>query len=200
MKTAIPFMHAVVALAVAMLCVQCKNNTTKEAAETTKTLTEKQAADSGRLPIAYIRIDSLLMKYDFAKEVSEKLLRREENARATINEKVRELEKDGADFQRKYQNNAFLSQERLEQEHQRLLKKEQDLQALTQRLESEMAQEADKMNAQVNDSVMNFIKEYNQTKKYEVILNNLGVLYVDSTYDITNEIVELLNKRYHLKK
>ncbi|MCH5327418.1 MAG: OmpH family outer membrane protein [Coprobacter sp.] len=195
MKTATRFMPAVLALAVALLCIQCQNNNNEPAKNAENTPAESKTV-SERLPIAYIRVDSLLIKYEFAKDVNEKLLRREENARATLNEKARELEKDGADFQRKYQNNAFLSQDRFEQEQQRLLKKQQDLQLLQQRLENEMVQEADKMNAQVNDSVMNFIKEYNQDKKYEVILNNIGVLYIDSAYDITNEIVDLLNKRY----
>ena len=140
------------------------------------------------------------MKYDYAKELNEKLLRRQENARASFNEKARELDKEGAEFQRKYQNNAFLSQERLEQEQQRLLKKQQDLQTLGQRLESENMQEQVKMQMQMADSINNFIKEYNKNKKYEVILNNTSTLYIDPSYDITNEVVDMLNKRYHAKK
>ena len=45
-------------------------------------------------------------------------------------------------------------------------------------------------------SIINFIHEYNKDKKYEAILNNASTLYIDPSYDITNEIVDLLNKRY----
>lgn len=198
MKTATRFMHSAMALAVAMLLVQCKNN--EQAPKAPETPAKSDVTSSNRLPIAYVNLDSLLQKYDYAKELNEKLIRRQENARASFNEKARELEKEGNEFQRKYQNNAFLSQERLEQEQQRLLKKQQDLQTLGQRLESENMQEQVKMQMQMTDSINNFIKEFNKTKKYEVILNNASTLYIDPSYDITNEVVDILNRRYHAKK
>ena len=199
MKTATRFMHSAMALAIAMLFIQCKNNT-GQTAQTTETPAKSNVTSSNRLPIAYVNLDSLLVKYDYAKELNEKLIRRQENARASFNEKARELDKEGAEFQRKYQNNAFLSQERLEQEQQRLLKKQQDLQTLGQRLESENMQEQVKMQMQMADSINYFIKEYKKKKKYEVILNNTSTLYIDPSYDITNEVVDMLNKRYHAKK
>jgi len=118
------------------------------------------------------------------------------NPGANVNEKGRQLEKEMAEFQRKYQNNAFLSQERLQQEQQRLMKKQQELQEYIQRLEDENMREQQKMLSQMNDSIINFIHEYNKDKKYEAILNNASTLYIDPSYDITNEIVDLLNKRY----
>ena len=48
----------------------------------------------------------------------------------------------------------------------------------------------------MNDSINLFIKEYNKEKKYEAIFNNASTLYIKPQYDITNEVVELLNKRY----
>ncbi|BEG62382.1 hypothetical protein NSB1T_11445 [Coprobacter fastidiosus NSB1 = JCM 33896] len=178
-----------------MLFVQCnkKNNTTEKSA---KTPAAQTTSISGKLPIAYVNIDSLLQKYNYAKDLNESLLRRAENSRANVNEKGRQLEKEMAEFQRKYQNNAFLSQERLQQEQQRLMKKQQELQEYIQRLEDENMREQQKMLSQMNDSIINFIHEYNKDKKYEAILNNASTLYIDPSYDITNEIVDLLNKRY----
>ena len=103
--------------------------------EPAKTAVEKnnvpaQTVDfSGHLPIAYVEVDSLLSNYNLAKDLNEQMLTRQENARATVNEKGRQLEKEVAEFERKVKNNAFLSQERFEQEQQRLLKKQQELQA-----------------------------------------------------------------------
>ena len=56
--------------------------------------------------------------------------------------------------------------------------------------------EQQKMLMQMNDSINLFIKEYNKEKKYEAICNNASTLYINPQYDITNEVVELLNKRY----
>ena len=131
-----------------------------------------------------------------AKDLNEKMINKQENARASINEKARQLKKEQDDFQRKYQNNAFLSPERAQQEYQRLEKKAADLQEYAQRLENENMLEQQKMLMQMNDSINLFIKEYNKEKKYEAIFNNASTLYINPQYDITNEVVELLNKRY----
>ena len=131
--------------------------------EPAKTAVEKnnvpaQTVDfSGHLPIAYVEVDSLLSNYNLAKDLNEQMLTRQENARATVNEKGRQLEKEVAEFERKVKNNAFLSQERFEQEQQRLLKKQQELQAYAQQLENELLQEQQKMLIQVTDSITNFI-------------------------------------------
>ena len=137
---------------------------------------------------------------NLAKDLNEQMLTRQENARATVNEKGRQLEKEVAEFERKVKNNAFLSQERFEQEQQRLLKKQQELQAYAQQLENELLQEQQKMLIQVTDSITNFIKEYNKDGRYEAILNNSSVLYIKPSYNITPEITRLLNNRYTSKQ
>lgn len=173
----------------------CQQQTTAPAAPQNNT--QVQTVDlSGHLPIAYVEVDSLLSNYNLAKDLNEKMLTRQENARATINEKGRQLEKEVAEFERKVKNNAFLSQERFEQEQQRLLKKQQELQAYAQQLENELLQEQQKMLIQVTDSITNFIKEYNKDGRYEAILNNSSVLYIKPEYNITPEVTRILNKRY----
>ena len=93
-----------------------------------------------------------------------------ENENANFNEKARQLQNDKIDFQRKLQNNAFLSQERAEQEAQRIARKEADLQKLGQQKEQELMLEQQKTLMAVSDSINSFIKEYNKTKKYQAIL------------------------------
>ena len=179
----------------ALLMTSCQQTTSNPAAQNDKQSSAAYTFD-GHLPIAYVNIDSLLINYNLAKDLNESMLTRQENARADINEKGRQLEKEVADFKRKVKNNAFLSQDRFEQEQQRLMKKQQELQAYAQRLENELLQEQQKMLIQVNDSITNFIKEYNKDGKYEAILNNSSTLYIKPSYDITMEIVSLLNRRY----
>ena len=148
------------------------------------------------LPIAYVDIDSLLTNYNLARDLNEEMLTRQENARASVNEKGRKLEKEMAEFERKVKNNAFLSQDRFEQEQQRLLKQQQELQTYAQQLENELLQEQQKMLTQVTDSITNFIKEYNKDGKYEAIFNKNSTLFINPAYNITGEIITLLNKRY----
>ena len=126
-------------------------------------------------------------------------MKKEENIRATLNQKARELDGEAQEFQRKLQNNAFVSRERAEQEHARLTKKQQDLQELQNRLTNELAAENQKNSLQLRDSINAFLKEYNKTKGYSMIISNTGfdnLLYADSAFNITKEIVEGLNARY----
>jgi outer membrane protein len=80
----------------------------------------------------------LLLKYQFAKDANESLIKKQEDSRLTINSRARELQGEMNEFQRKLENNAFLSRERAEQEHTRLLKKQQELQNLDGQLTQQL--------------------------------------------------------------
>lgn len=161
------------------------------------------AAESERLPIAYINIDSLLMDYVFAQEANEKLMSKQEDARLQLNQKARSLQNDMAEFQRKLDNNAFLSRERAESEAQRLQKRRQDLQDLEAKLTQDIMLENQNLNLQLRDTLDNFLKVFNADGRYEMILSNTqsdNVLFSKPIYDITQEVVAALNDRYPKKK
>ena len=97
------------------------------------------------------------------------------------------------------QNNAFLSQERAEQEYGRIQKLTADLEQMATRLDDELRMEQIKVNNQLADSVRICIKEFNKTANYHMILSNSGldnVLYAKEKYNITDKVIELLNKRH----
>ena len=75
------------------------------------------------LPIAYVNIDSLLLNYTFAKNANEALISKQENSRATLNQRARVLQTEMDEFNRKLDNNAFLSRERAEDAQKSILKK-----------------------------------------------------------------------------
>jgi outer membrane protein len=158
---------------------------------------------SVRLPIAYVNIDSLLLNYQFAKESNESLMKKQEDSRLDLNVKARQLQGEMAEFQRKLENNAFLSRERAEQEQNRLMRKEQDLQQLNAKLSQELMDVQQKVSEELRDSINAFLKEYNKDKKYELILSNTSsdnILLSNDIYDITKEVTEALNSRYSNKK
>lgn len=189
--------NGVMATAAILLCSQCTQPTNNSATQPANA-PEGSASATG-LKIAYVEIDSLLTKYDFWNDLNELMLKKEENIRATLNQKARELENEVKEFQRKLENNAFTTRERAEQEQNRLLKKERDLQELQNRLTGELATENQKNSIQLRDSINSFLKVYNKDKGYSFIISNTGfdnLLYADETHNITNEIVDGLNKRY----
>ena len=126
-------------------------------------------------------------------------MKKEENIRMTLNQKAAALDKEQKEFQKKYENNAFISPERAQQEYNRLMKMQQDLQVLQNNLSNQLATENQKNSLQLCDSINVFLKEYNKTKGYNLILSNTGfdnLLYADSSFNITQEIIDGLNARY----
>ena len=154
------------------------------------------------LKIAYIEIDTLLTNYKLWIHLNEEMIRKEENIRATLNEKMTSLQADYEEFERKLNNNAFATRERAESEQNRILKKRQELEELQERLSSELAIESNKNNILFRDSINSFVQEYNKTHGYNIILSRLGdnILYIDYAMNITQEIIDGLNARYDAKK
>jgi len=151
------------------------------------------------LPIAYVNVDSLLLNYNYAKDLYEIQMKSQENARVNLGQKMRDLEKDVMDFQSKLQNNAFLTRERAEQEQQRLRKKESDLQELDQRTANELMAESQRMSEILRDTLISQLKVFNQNKRFQVIMSNTSgdnILWAEDAYDITSELIEVMNKNY----
>lgn len=188
-------LNVCVALATILGFTQCagSGNNNGDAAE------GNGEAKSG-LKIAYIEIDSLLAKYDFATDLNEAMIKKEENIRTTLNQKGKKLDAEAQEFQRKYENNGFVSAERAQQEYNRIQKAQQDLQALQQKLGDEFALENQKNSLALRDSINAFLKVYNKDKGYDLILSNSGLdnlLYANPAYNITQDIVDGLNANYH---
>ena len=182
-------------LAFGLMFAQCAGN--NNAAPTSTTAA---ATGSSNLKIAFVEIDSLLAKYYFCNDLNELMIKKEENIRTTLNEKGKKLEKEAQEFQRKYENNGFVSPERAQQEYQRIQKQQQDLQELQQKLTNELAAENQKNSLELRDSINSFLKEYNKEKGYDLIISNTAfdnLLYGNPAYNITKEIVDGLNARYN---
>ncbi|MGI6074546.1 MAG: OmpH family outer membrane protein [Fermentimonas sp.] len=151
------------------------------------------------LPIAYVNVDTLLINYNYAKDLNESLLRKEESTRATLNQRQSQINSAVQEFERKLKNNAFLSQDRAQQEQERIFKMNQEYQQLADRLSQEFLIEQQKLNQQMEDSIKVRLAEYNKTKNYEIIFSNIAtstLLFAKEKYDITDEVVQYLNSQY----
>lgn len=201
MKNVSLLSNAVLAVAVIVLFILVLGK--KTTPDNKQEVTAKNVVTNGKLPIAYVNIDSLLLNYQFAKEANESLIKKQEDSRLTINTKARQLQTEMGEFQRKLENNAFLSRERAEQEQMRLQKKQQELQELDGKLSQQLMQVQQKMNEQLRDTINTFMKEFNKNNKYELIISNTSsdnILYAAKGYDITAEVTRQLNERIANKK
>lgn len=201
-KNASLIMNAIMAIAIVILFVLVLNQKPSNTNSVPEVRIKRESVKTDKLPIAYVNIDSLLLNYQFAKEANVSLVKKQESSRSLVSSKAGLLQKEMADFQKKLENNAFLSRERAEQEQVRLQKKQQELQQLDAKLSQQLGQEQRKMSEELRDTINKFMKEYNKNSKYEMIISNTSsdnILYAAKGYNITKEISKLLNERFSKK-
>lgn len=174
----------------------CNNSAPKMDEEPEAAETNSEDLQQKGLRIAYIEIDSLTAQYEYAKEKSLELEKKGTNARNTIQAKTQQFEKNAQAFQQKLQSNGFTSREQAEAAQANLQREQQNIVALQQRLENELANEQQKFLQAFQDSLDNFLADYNKDKKYDMIVNKAAVLYADKRFDITTDVVNGMNRRY----
>ena len=181
------------ALAIAAMMVSCNNQSPK--------MDDQPVAgdiSASGLKIAYVEVDSLMTQYDFAKDYSVTLQKKSNNARNTLTTKGNALQAAVNNFQQKLNNNGFTSREQAASQQAAIERQQRDLQELQARLENELASETAKFNETLRDSLQNFLKDYNKDKQFSLILTKQGdnILLADKRFDITNDVINGLNKRY----
>ena len=187
--------HALSVVAVAGLTLTaCDKSAPKMDEQPAKTSTSV----TGEMKIAYVEVDSLMSQYKFCKDFTAILQKKSNNARNTLNQKGQKLQAAAPTFQQKLNNNGFTSREQAASVQAALQRQQEDLQELQNRLGSELDSETAKYNAALRDSLQNFLKVYNKTKKYDLILSKAGdnILLADKKLDITADVINGLNKRY----
>ena len=186
------FFRAMSLVAMATMITSCNNQAPKMDEEP---LSEGGEVTSG-MRIAFIEIDTLTSQYEFAKQTTLELEKKGTNARNTIQSKTQQLEKNVAAFQQKLQSNGFTSREQAENAQAALQREQNNLVALQQRFEAELANEQQKFLQAFQDSLDNFLTDYNADKKYDLILNKAAILHSSKKFDITDDVVNGMNRRY----
>ncbi len=172
---------------------------TKEEEETTTESAQEEEAVG--LKIAYVELDTLMSQYQLYKDYSEVLTRKGNNIQKTLAQKQRALENHAAAVQKKYESNEFTTRDEVERAQASIEKEQHDLAELADRLQNEFAMEQARINEEARDSIQSFLKRYNKIKKYDYVLVKAGdnLLIANPQYNITNDIVKGLNKRYKVK-
>ncbi|MDR2130338.1 MAG: OmpH family outer membrane protein [Odoribacteraceae bacterium] len=162
--------------------------------------TRSEAAPAGtEAKIVYLNMDSLLTNYIQSKELNEAYLKKMEANRTELNYKVKTWTQAGEEFQRKVDNNGFLTRERANQEYADLMLQKEKLEKLEQEMRETALREQMELNQKLYNIIVTFLSEYNKEKGYNLILSTtLGgnVFYAEPGFDITHEVVSQLNARY----
>ena len=148
--------------------------------------------------IAYFEMDSIENNYDYLKDVKNQLKAKENQLSGQLTTmKNRYMEKVNR-FQQEAQT---MTQERQGAMQQDLMQEQKVIQNKEQAVGAELQDESLRRLQNVNKTIEDFLKEYNKDKGYSYILGYQPgtIYYKDSTFDITNDVVQALNERYKKK-
>ena len=148
----------------------------------------------------YVDLDTILSRYNLAKDYNEEMLRMQNNAESQMRQHQNKLQNFATTVQNKMQNNGYLSEASYKQDEQTMANMQNDAQRNYQNLQNNLAQAAEQAQKTINDSINAFIADYNKTRGYDAILFKAATLYINPELDITDEVVEGLNARYNKVK
>ncbi len=153
---------------------------------------------TGALNIAYVNLDTLLLEYKYSIKLNEDFLTEQAKAQANLEARMKAFETKYNSFQEKARLGSFISQASMETQQNELLQEQNAIQQLQTDLSDQLMEKQTNLNAELYDTVMNFVKEYNDGR-YMLILGNAAgssILYAEPGMDITREVLDQLNERY----
>ena len=145
---------------------------------------------------AYVDTSKLMSEYTEAKDIEAKYKAKSEEMGKELENEVASFKLEAASFQKNAQING---QAWAQQKGAELQKREQQLQYAQQAMSQQLQQESGVEIDSVVSNVKKFIKSYGKEKGYAYIYGTgeaATILYAEDKYDITKDIIKLLNDKY----
>lgn len=172
-------------------CNQNKNESKPAAASTT----------AGKIEIVYVNSDSLLHKYEYAKDMGKRLQDKGKSAQDDLAAKGQSFQREVGDYQK---GAATMSADQRASAEQRLQRKQQELQAYKENASAQFQNENASEQTKLYDKIADFTKTFAKEKGYKLVLTyskaNPTVLFGDPSLDVTAEVVKRLNEAYAKEK
>lgn len=149
---------------------------------------------------AYINTDTVFEKYFLVKDIRDDMAAEKLKMESQYSHRIKSLEKEVTEFQEKAR---YMTQQDGEKKQAELMEKEQSIMKMERELQMKFAELEMNKNKAIQDSVNNYLREFNKSKGYSFIFgfNGAGsVLYADSLHDITEKVLEGLNAMYSQNK
>ncbi len=198
MKKIKTFIVASIAL-LSLVATACNSENAKQEAPAAKAKTEKKV-DANLPNYRYVDLDSVLSKYNLAKDYNEEMLRMQNNMESAAKRHENKIQNFATNMQNKMQNNGYLSEASYRQDEQTINNMQAEAQKNLATLQNNFQTSAAQAQMAVIDSITSFINDYNKTRGYDAIFQKASTLYINPELDITDEVIEGLNARYNKVK
>ncbi|MDR1582195.1 MAG: OmpH family outer membrane protein [Prevotellaceae bacterium] len=161
---------------------------------------QNQTVETKITDIAYIRLDSVVQKYDYYHDLRRSFEQKAKKKEDELKVKMNALQADAKVFQEKYQK-MLLTNSEAEEQRQRLEQRDNELRNVEYpKMMQELSEEETVMSRKVLDAIQGYVEKYNEEKKYSLILNAATIMVGTPSMDITHEILQGLNQEYIANK
>jgi outer membrane protein len=155
----------------------------------------------GDQKIVYINLDTLQSKYEFIKKLNKDLEAKGRADQARLEAKANQLQSDYMKYQQQYQSQTMTEQQAQDAQMD-MERKKQDLDLLDQKVTKDYADEAKKAQDKYIDNVNEYLRRKSKEHHYSYVLGYVKgaqVVFANDSLDITNQVVDGLNKEYKSK-
>ncbi len=184
------FTNTALALAVVASIAGCNQNKSDSKPATTATTPQK-------VEIVYVNSDTLVHKYEYAKDVNKRLQDKGKSAQDDLAAKGQAYQREVGDYQK---GAATMSADQRASTEQRLQRKGQELQSYKENASAQFQNESASEQTKLYDKIADFTKAYAKEKGYKLVLTfskaNPTVLFGDPSLDVTEDVVKRLNDAY----
>jgi outer membrane protein len=148
--------------------------------------------------LAWVNMDSVMGNYDMYFDIQKDLEAKGRKIESDMNVKARDLEKQAVDLQDKFQK-TLITRSQAQAKQQELAEKEQELYRVWEEMRRQFADEQQVMLRRIQQSIYDYLKEYNKDKGYHLIISSSfggPLLFGNPGLEITDEVLKGLNKNY----
>lgn len=148
--------------------------------------------------IAYVEVQRVLETSEPGKKALDQLTKRFEDMRAELDRERGNVEKMREELQKQ---SLVLSQDAQEDLEAELRTKVREFQEMFQAYQARMQQEEQELSEPIIDILFDVINEYGQKNEYAAIFDaqGSGLIYADEALNITDKVIEELNKAWAAK-
>lgn len=200
MRSILIAVNSLLIIAVIVLYVKVYKNSSTVKSSSSNTV----STNNGTLKnasIAFVELDSLNEKIEFIKDRRKELEIEQKAIETEWQDGYRGLENRKNEFLKRGNS---ITQQEAEKFQGELLQKQQEVDQRKQGLTQRLSEKSYKFMDDIQKKLKDFLNEYNKTKKYQYILTTgTGLdymLYKDSSFNITADVIMGMNKLMSTKK
>ena len=148
------------------------------------------------LNIRYIDEDSVLKNYNLAKDFEEMTTRLQNEMDQAQKKYADQLGSFQNSVNQKMQNNQYANENAYKADVQKYQQMEQNAQTELGKLQQNAANQMQQSQKQLSDSLHNFLNDYAKKNNYDMVLFKSATGYINPKFEVTDEVIKGLNKRY----